>query len=171
MEAQVVVLNEAYLSALPRFSCLDSLLDTYLQCYAWQDQQAMKNICYLLVNQDRHIIGFFTLGTSTIKGTHLPFQVQALTKSRNGHHPILMIKRFAVGAEFQGKGFGRHLLIAALKQAAISSHLIGASALFINQIDGTTAAFFQKLGFIPLPNQQKLCIAIKQLHKMFLPFH
>jgi ribosomal protein S18 acetylase RimI-like enzyme len=171
MEAQVVVLTKAYLSALQRFSCSDALLDTYLQRYAWQEQQSMKNICYLLVNQDQKIIGFFTLGTSILKATHLPFHVHAMTKSRSGHHPILMIKRFAVSVEFQGKGFGRHLLIVALKQAAMSSHLIGASALFVNQIDGTTAAFYQKLGFIPLPNQEKLFVPIKQLHALFLPFH
>ena len=171
MEAQVVVLTESYRSALMRFACSDALIDLYLQHYAFKDQEELRSICYLLVNHEKDIIGFFTLGTSTLKATHIPFKVREMTKSPNGLHPILTIKHFAVNIQFQGKGNGRHLLIAALKQAEIATHLIGASAVFINQIDGTTSTFYQKLGFTSLPNQQKLFMSTKQLHAMFLPFH
>jgi GNAT superfamily N-acetyltransferase len=171
MEAQVVVLSERHRSALERFSCSDVLLDSYLQCFALQDQQALKSICLLLVNQEKDIVGYVTLGTSTLEATHLHFNTLNITKSPNRHHPIVVIKRLAIGVQFQGKGFGRHLLIAALKQAFISSRSIGASAVFVNQIDGIPTTFYKKLGFIELPNQQKLFLPMQQLHAMFFPFH
>lgn len=171
MEVQVVVLTESYRSAIMRFACSDALIDLYLQHYAFKDQEELRSICYLLVNQEKDIIGFFTLGTSNLKVKQIPFNVREMIKSPNGLQPILMIHRFAVGVQYQGKGFGRQLIIAALKQAAMATHHIGASAVFINQIDGTSSAFYQKLGFTPLPNQQKLFMPIKQLHAMFLPFH
>lgn len=171
MEAQVVVLTESYRSAIMRFACSDVLLDTYLQRYALKDEQALKSICLLLVNQEKDIMGYVTLGISTLEATHLHFDARKITKSKNGQHPIFVIKRLAIAVQFQRKGFGRHLLHAALKQALISSNSIEASAVFVNQFDGTPSTFYQKLGFIQLPNQQKLFLPMQQLHALFLPFH
>lgn len=171
MEAQVIILSERYRSALERFSCSDAILNTYLQCYALQDQLALKSICLLLVNPKHDIIGYITLGTSSINATHFHYSSRKITKSPKGHHPVFVIKRLAIDIRFRGNGYGRHLILAALKQAYNSSSSIGASAVFVYPNDGIPAKYYQKLGFIDLPNEQKLFLSMQQLHAMFLPFH
>lgn len=66
----------------------------------------------------------------------------------------------AVDQQFQGRGYGGALLVAAIRRVAATATQIGIAGLFVDAKDDQAAAFYRKFGFVPLPSNP---------HRLFLP--
>jgi GNAT superfamily N-acetyltransferase len=171
MEAKVVVLGPQHKEAKKYFECGNDILNNYLAHFALQDQQKKLSVCFVLESPSQEIIGFYTLSASSIDAKNTSDQRFMPFKTKYRTLPIILIGRFAIDLNYQGKGFGKKLLSDALKRCTLQANQIGACAVFVEPKDATAREFYLKFGFKILPHQSKLFISMQQLHQIYIVFH
>lgn len=140
------------------FSCGQSALDDYLKRYITQDIKRSLVAAFVLYDSDQGILGYYTLSNSSIPRQDVILEFQKKI-GIYGFIPVTLLGRLAVDYRLKGKGFGKILLVDALKKAyEVSQTTIGSFAVMVDPIDDLAAAFYSKFGFIKLDNG-----------KMFLP--
>lgn len=171
MEAKVVVLGPQHKEAKKYFKCGNDILNNYLAHFALQDQQKKLSVCFVLESPSQEIIGFYTLSASSIDAKNTSDQRFMPFKTKYRTLPIILIGRFAIDLNYQGKGFGKKFLSDALKRCTLQANQIGACAVFVEPKDATAREFYLKFGFKILPHQSKLFISMQQLHQIYIVFH
>ena len=140
-------------------------LDRYFQTQAGQD--ARNNIAapFVLVLTDGSIGGYYTLSSTALKLAELP---DALMR-RLPRYPLIpatLLGRLAVDLRCRGRGYGRHLLADALCRVVRSD--IASFAVIVDVKDETARRFYEREGFLPLPDQpMKLFLTKAQITKLF----
>ena len=171
MEAQIKVLNQAHGEGKKQFKSGNQALDIYLQQYALQDQKKLQSVCFILEKEFGQILGYYTLSASSIHTENLDAQIRNVLAAKYQQIPAILIGRFAIDQQFQNQGFGKLLLMDALKRCTKQAEQIGACAVFIEPKDLSAQNFYLKFGFQTLPHQTKLFIPIQTLQKLFTAFH
>jgi len=59
------------------------------------------------------------------------------------------------------------LLIDALKRSYEASKIIGSMAVIVDSIDDKAQRFYEKYGFIILPDSEKMFLAMKTIEQLF----
>jgi GNAT superfamily N-acetyltransferase len=145
-----------------------SLLDRYFQQQANQDVKRKLSACFVYEHEDKKtIVGYYTLSSSSIPQALIPhgFSKQ-LPKSYSSIRTILL-GRIAIDQNFQGKGIGRVLLIDALKRCYETSATLGAFAVIVDPIDRSAIEFYNRLGFIKLPDSTKMFLPMRTIKDLF----
>ena len=138
------------------FDCGDLSLNKFLQEQAQQKAKRFGSKTVVLVHDDdpTTILGYHTTLIAHVETTAMP-------EGRLGKDPIpmLFLARFAVDQRFQGKGFGRILLIDVLKKAKVIAE---ATALFgvvldaiLVAIDDEAERFYLKFEFKALTDRPR----------------
>ena len=81
--------------------------------------------------------------------------------------PTTLLGRLAIDQRFQGKGIGKLLLIDALKRSYEISKTIGFFAVVVAPLDFDAKKFYEKYGFIKLPDSGKTFMAMQTLRGHF----
>ena len=117
---------------LKDFNCGNADLNTYLKCYAYQNDKSGMGRTFVLFDNDV-LIGFVTLCSASLLFDELP---KAMKLPR---YPIPAIKiaRLAVDERFQGKGYGKELLAFSLEKIALLADYIGGRKRRIENILST----------------------------------
>lgn len=170
MEAQITVLSTRHSAAKKLFKSGTQSLDTYLQQYALQDQKKLQSVCFVFENKQGQLLGFYTLSASAIDTNLLDRQTLSILNAKYQQIPAILIGRFAIDQTFQHQGFGKLLLMDALRRCTKQAEEMGACAVFVDPIDESAHSFYLKFGFHALPNQSKLFIPIKTLQLLFQAF-
>lgn len=144
---RVVPLDASYDRA--GFHCGVAALDTYFHRQVSQDVRRRITSCFVALDAQGTIAGFYTLASTSVLLTDLP---QAMVKKmpRYPTVPAVRMGRLAIGAAFQGAGLGGALLANALQRACRAE--IAAFALVVDAKDAQAAQFYAHHGFIALPN-------------------
>lgn len=131
---------------LSRFDCGNEELNNYLVKYARQNEHRGFGRTYLAIEGDE-IIGYFTLSACQ----SAPGIVPAAISKRWPRYPIpgLRIARMAVAKTRQRQGYGRLLLLAALKRIVPASETIG-MAVVVVEPKPEAEGFYRRFGFIPV---------------------
>lgn len=150
------------------FSCGNSLLDNYFWTQAKQDVKRKLSVCFVLVdNETGKISGYYTLSSSSISNDLIPeFFLKKLPKSYQSL-PAVLLGRLAVDKNFQGKGVGKLLLIDSLKRCYDTSKSIGTFAVIVDPLDKEAERFYEKYGFIHLPDSGKMFLPMKTIEELF----
>ena len=77
------------------------------------------------------------------------------------------IGRLAIDNKFQGQGVGKLILIDALKRSYELSKIIGSFAVIVDPIDKNAEHFYEKYGFIKLPDSGKMFLPMKTIGLIF----
>lgn len=150
------------------FDCGKELLNNYLKHQAGQDIKRKLAVCYVLIDKGSHsILGYYTLSSNSIPFNNFPIHLQKNFPKSYQSIPTTLLGRLAVNRNYHGKGIGSILLIDALKRSFESAHLIGSFAVVVDPIDEDAERFYEKYGFIKLPDSKKMFIAIKTLYDLF----
>lgn len=150
------------------FDCGKELLNNYLKTQARQDIKRKLSACFVLSEVGTNIIkGYYTLSNNSIPLTSFPDKIQKKLPQSYGSIPATLLGRLAIDINYQGNGIGKILLIDALKRAYETSLIIGSFALVVDPIDKEAEQFYQKYGFIKLPDSGKMFIATKTLSELF----
>lgn len=81
--------------------------------------------------------------------------------------PGVNLARLGVNADYQGQGYGSHLMSSALSKVLELSEIAGAAACFVDAKEGARD-FYLNYGFIPLPSEpDRLFLPIKTIKKLF----
>lgn len=147
---------------IDHFDCGEILLNNFIFCYASQQQKKGLGRTFALVNQQRHLIGFYTLSAGSVRYEDAPETL----KQKLPRYPIptVVLGRLAVDKRYQGKGCGKQLLKDALLRVAAASDTIGMVAVIVEAKNEQALSFYKQYGFIPFLNiSRKLFLPLKTI--------
>jgi GNAT superfamily N-acetyltransferase len=125
-------------------------LDQYFHNQVGQDIKRRVTACFVAIDANGAIAGYYTLASASILLTDLP-AAQVRKLPRYPSVPAVRMGRLAVSEKFKGQGLGGALLGHALLKAASAD--IAAYAFLVDAKDKTATAFYTHHGFVPLPEQ------------------
>ena len=135
------------------FDCGAEPLNRYLHQIA--RQHIAKGISKTFVLVDEHaaapkpVLGFFTISLCHVLGQQVP---PKWAKKLPAQIPAMRLGRLAVARTQQGGGYGKALLVEALRRIARVAELAGGIGLFVDAKDEAAAAFYARFGFEPTPS-------------------
>src|SRR5690606_31204305 len=144
------------------------MLDDYLHIQANQEIKRNLGVCFVLEDVETGLIkGYYTLSNNSIPISTFPGAVAKKLPTSYGSIPTTLLGRLAIDTKFQGEGIGKLLLIDALKRSAEASKSIGSFAVVVDPLDDAAEAFYEKYGFIKLPDSGKMFLAMKTVTGLF----
>ena len=150
------------------FTCGRKLLDDYLHTQAKQDVKRRLSACFILADNQNRVKGYYTLSSTSILREVLPEEVIKKLPPSYTNLPATLLGRLAIDSSFKGQGLGELMLIDALKRSYNTSlSSIGSMAVIVDPIDEEAVKFYQKYGFILLPDSGKMFIAMKTIATLF----
>lgn len=149
------------------FRCGHELLDNYLILQASQDVKRHLAACYVIVNQNNFVKGYYTLSNSSIDQSLIPESFKKNLPKLYHNIPATLLGRLARDKNYDRERLGETLLIDALKRSYYASIKMGSMAVIVDPIDVNAKDFYLKYGFIELPDSQKMFIAMKTISSIF----
>ncbi|MDD4961714.1 MAG: GNAT family N-acetyltransferase, partial [Candidatus Marinimicrobia bacterium] len=139
------------------FSCGGDLLDNYFKKQAKQDVKRQLSACFVLSDKSKEKVkGYYTLSGNSISNTSIPASFKKRLSGSYASIPFILLGRLAVDKQFQGSGIGGLLLLDSLKRCLEISASIGAFAVIVDPLGDKAEAFYEKYGFIKLPDSGKM---------------
>ena len=150
------------------FSCGKEMLDVYIHKQANQDIKRKLSACFVINEKETNLIkGYYTLSNNNIPSKFVPNQIQKKLPRSYESIPTTLLGRLAIDNRFQGKGIGKLILIDALKRSYEISKTIGSFAVVVDPIDQDAENFYEKYGFIKLPDSGKMFLPMKTISQLF----
>ena len=149
------------------FSCGVTALDNYLHNQAGQDLKKRAAVPFVLTNDGKTILGYYTLSQFAIALDVVPPEI-ARKLPKYSMIPATLLGRLAVSKERRGQKLGELLLMDALKRSLDSSSQVASTAVVVDAKDEAAAAFYKKYGFIDLPNiERRLFLPMGTIENLF----
>lgn len=126
------------------FTCGAPDLDRYLCERATQDMRRRVAACFVAVDDDEGIVGFYTIAATSVALERLPAEWRKHLP-RYPVVPAVLLGRLAMASSQQGRGLGGLLVADAMKRAVQSE--IMAHAMVVDAKDQAAARFYGHLGF------------------------
>lgn len=135
---------------LAGFSCGNDELDGWLHRHALAAQQMDSARAFVLVG-GKGVLGYFSLTMGSVLRHDAPAR---LVRGLPGY-PVgmVLLARLAVDGSEQGSGFGGLLLAEALRRAVVAGEAVVARLVVVDAIDDGAVAFYERHGFIRVPEQ------------------
>lgn len=165
MSYLAILLNSAHKKS--EFDCGNDFLNSYLHRQANQDMQRHLSVCFLIVDNNDIIKGYYTLSNASIDRDIIPDNVKNKLPISYNNLPVTLLGRLARDKRYNGERLGEILLLDALKRCYDTSSTIGSLAVVVDPIDQEANNFYSKYGFILLPDSHKMFIAMKTIGQLF----
>ena len=150
------------------FSCGKEMLDVYIHKQANQDVKRKLSACFVINEKETNLIkGYYTLSNNSIPSKFVPNKIQKKLPRSYESIPTTLLGRLAIDNRFQGQGIGKLILIDALKRSYEISKTIGSFAVIVDPIDQDAEKFYEKYGFIKLPDSGKMFLQMKTISQLF----
>ena len=150
------------------FDCKKDLLNGYIHRQASQDVKRRISACFVLADDDNIIKGYYTLSSSSIRRDLLPLEIIKKLPESYTDLPVTLLGRLAVDKNSFGKGLGELLLLDALKRSYDTSvHNVASMAVIVDPLDQEAIGFYEKYGFILIPDSGKMFLTMNTLAKLF----
>ncbi len=151
------------------FDCGTQELNKYLQHIARQHIDKDIARTFVLVNEDNPqiIVGYYTLILVGINPMILP---DKLSKKypKNNYIPAIKLARLAVANEYKGCGYGKYLVLNAIKRVLKNYIDLGMYAIFVDPKTENVIPFYEKFGFNLLSDGITMYLPLKNLVNHFL---
>lgn len=137
------------------FDCGRQELNDWLRQVArqHQDKGLSKSFVASLEDAPDRICGYYALTLAELENRHLP---EAWQKKLPRRIPGVRLGRLAVDKQYKDKGLGELLLVDALTRAQRFYTEAGGIGLFVDAIDAQATGYYQRFGFIALPDNPLL---------------
>lgn len=113
-------------------------------------------------------IGYYTLSNDNISQEILPDEITKAMPKSYANLPTTLIGRLAVDENFKGQRFGELLLLDTLKRCYhVSTGSIGSMAVVVDPLDKDAERFYNKYGFIELPDSGRMFLPMKTIKELF----
>jgi GNAT superfamily N-acetyltransferase len=134
------------------FSCGVAALDDWFHARAGQDEKRNVARVFVAVDNQRRIVGFYSLSSFTLAITDLPREY-AKRLPRYDLIPAALIGRLARDERVRGEGIGDLLLADAVRRVIGASHSLAVFAIVVEARNEEAAAFYRNFGFAPFPSR------------------
>jgi len=149
------------------FNSTNEQLNYYLHRQVSQDVKRKISICFVLVDNLDTVLGYYTLSNTSVPLVDLPPQLVKKLPPSYTQIPATLLGRLAVDQSISGQGWGAHLLIDALRKSLeVSLAQIGSLAVIVDPIDNLATSFYEKYGFIHLPDSAKMFLPMETIAKL-----
>ena len=149
------------------FSCGIPELDNYLRQQASQDAKRKVAAPFVMVDQARGVIGYYTLSAYGIRVAELPPKL-AKKLPKYPFLPATLLGRLAVSTAHQGQKLGQVLLMDALHRSWKNTTEIGSIGVVAEAMNEAARKFYLHYEFVPLiEHPQRLFIAMRTIEKTF----
>lgn len=149
-----------------KFDCGKTPLNNYILGNATNDVKSGACTCFVILNHNEQVIGYYTLSAESISKSDAPQEFKK--KIKYPYIPVILLGRLAVDKNEFGKGYGKLLLIDSLKRSlAVAKHQIGAVAVIVDPIDEEAIAFYSKYGFTMLPSSGRMFMSMHKIESAF----
>ena len=149
------------------FTCGNIYLDNYIQKQAKQDIKRKLSACFILCDEENKVKGFYTLSNAGIPRELIPEEISKKLPKAYRSLPVTLLGRLAISKKNRGEGLGKLLLIDALKRSLEASKNIGSMAVVVDPIDEKAVEFYNRFGFILLPDSEKMFLPMKTVEQLF----
>jgi GNAT superfamily N-acetyltransferase len=119
-------------------------LDRYLREFATQDVKRRISNCFVALDGDGTVAGYYTFAATSLPLTEIP-EDQAERLPRYPLLPAALIGRLAVDQRYRGQGLGGALVVDAALRASQADPAI--FALLVDAKDDGAAGFYEHLQF------------------------
>lgn len=152
--------------AVDRFECGKESLDRYLREGARRDRSSGIAAVFVLA-AGGDVIGYYTLHQHVIEAHEMPEKL----RKRLSHYPVYpatLIGRLAVDRRHAGQGYGRDLMLDALRRAFEVTPTVASLAVVVDALDADAQKFYEHYGFISLelPGKRRLVLPMKTVEKL-----
>jgi predicted GNAT family N-acyltransferase len=134
------------------FSCGVVALDDWFHLRAGQDEKRNVARVFVAIDDERGIVGFYSLSSFTLAIANLPPE-QAKYLPRYDAIPAALIGRPARDARVRGERVGDLLLADAVRRVIEAARSLAVFAIVVEAIDEKAAAFYRDFGFAPFPSR------------------
>ena len=149
------------------FSCGVPDLDRYLHVQASQDARRKVAAPFVMVDQDKKVVAYYTLSAYAIRSSELPPDM-ARKLPKYPLIPATLLGRFAVSQVHQGHKLGRLLLMDALFRSWKNTAEVASVGVVAEAYNDAVRDFYLHYEFIPLlEHPRKLFIAMGTIEKAF----
>lgn len=143
-------------------------LDRYLQRQARQDARRNVAAAFVLCEAGTtSIIGYYTLSAAGVDLGEVPEDVARKLPAYD-QVPAVRLGRLAVDQAYAGHGFGKRVLLDALRRAWERSDEIAATMVIVDAKNDAAVRFYEHFGFNRFPDQaDKLFILMQTVAVLF----
>jgi len=150
------------------FTCGKETLDKYLHTQASQDVKRKLCVVFAMF-ENITVMGYYTLSNASIPVEMMPDSVKKKMPKSYNSLPVTLLGRLAVDTRFSGRGLGGILLLDALRRSYEVAHKsLGSIGVVVDPLDTDATAFYQKFGFVLLPDSGKMFLPITDIAKLEL---
>lgn len=143
-----------------KFDCGEQSLNRFIKKFARQNAKKNLGQTYVLTDRSKDILGFYTLSSAGLDYDAFP-KNQSLPKYAI---PSALIGRLAVDNTQRGKGYGKLLLIDALKRILKVSEEMGIHCITVDAKDAGAKKFYEHFGIEQLLDEENhLFISIEKV--------
>jgi ribosomal protein S18 acetylase RimI-like enzyme len=141
------------------FSCGNPELDDWFRHRASQDEKRNVARVFVAVDDERGIVGFYSLSSFTLAIDDLPEEI-ARKLPRYDAIPAALIGRLARDGKARGLGIGELLLADAVRRILGAGRSMAVFAIVVEAKDDPAVAFYESFGFLQFPTRPR---------RLFLP--
>ena len=145
------------------FNCGKEMLDNYIHFQAGQDIK--RKLCVVFAMCEATTIqGYYTLSNASVSLDYMPENIKRKMPRSYEALPVTLLGRLAVDKRFKGQGLGSVLLLDALKRSyEIASKSLGSIGVVVDPLDDDAISFYEKYGFIRLPDSGKMFLPMSDI--------
>ncbi|MDQ1308182.1 MAG: hypothetical protein QG671_4016 [Actinomycetota bacterium] len=143
------------------FDSGQSAVDTWLREFAVAMQKKGTGRTFVWVREGdsrRRVVAYYTLAAHLIEREHL---TKKMGRGMPRQLPAVLLARLALDRSLQGQGLGGAVLAEAIDRVANITTQLGARYLVVDALNTRAAAFYQRYGFTPVPDQQSPRLILK----------
>lgn len=121
------------------------VLDDWLRAHALDNQRRNLSRTFVLLDDGDRVIGYYALTMGGVRREALPARYgRGLPGYEIG---MVLLARFAIADDHQGRGLGRDLLIEAIERAADAGMQVAARFVAVDPIDEGAREFYARFAF------------------------
>ncbi|MFW5756054.1 MAG: GNAT family N-acetyltransferase [Tangfeifania sp.] len=148
------------------FTCEEDSLTDYIRKQVSQDIRKKLAICFVAVNEEQNVTGYYTLTSESLGRNSIP-EKYINQVPLNYNAPVILLGRLARDITAKGTGLGEHLLLDALfRSYKLSEESIGAMAVVADPINEKAVEFYKKYGFEQLSDSGKMFLPMKIIRQL-----
>ena len=148
------------------FDCGQKALNNYIQKNVTKDVKNGSCTCFVMLNEKEEVTAYYTLSTESINIESAPPEFQKKIKYQ--YVPLILLGRLAVDKTQKAQGFGKLMLVDALKKSLnVANHHVGAVAVIVDPITDAAKNFYLKYGFTSIPDSGRMFMSMKKIESAF----